>query len=72
MNDEIFKGQSVIDAETGLPATPERLAEIRSMLLAQGIKLQVPDEIRAQLEAEGFTVEQAEAEIWGSLGGLKS
>lgn len=66
---KLFDGQTVIDSETGLPMTPERMEEVRNMILAEGVTVVVDPEAKDQFESDGLTIDQAQAAIWKSLGG---
>ena len=69
---KLFEGLTVIDSETGLPMTPERMAEVRNMLLAEGVKVTVSPEAKADFEAEGISLDAVQAEIFEQLGGKLS
>ena len=69
---KLFEEQTVIDSETGLPMTPERMAEVRNMLLAEGVSVTVAPEAQADFEAEGISLHAVQAEIFEQLGGKLS
>lgn len=72
MMTKLFEGQTVIDAETSLPMTAARKAEIRNMLLVEGMKVEVAPECEEAFRAEGLSIELVQAEIWADLGGKTS